>query len=177
MPLRKADKLQLTDEYQKLVSASPALLVFDYRGLSVKKFSDLRNKVRDAGGTIRVVKNRMLKRAIEDRSFSDQMSTHLVGPSAIIFMENDPVKPTKALVDFAKDNEQVLIKCGMVSDTFIDASGVEILSKTPSLEELHSKILGGIKAPATNLLGLFKGAHQKLHGLITAYADKLDEAA
>ncbi len=176
MPMKKADKHALADEYGELVDQSPSLLVFDYRGLTVDEISDLRNKVREAEATMRVVKNRMLKRAIDDKPYRD-MQEILIGPSAVIFSGEDPVKPAKALMDFAKDHEDVKVKGGMISESFIDISGVERLSKTPSLEEIHAMILGGIKAPASNILGGIKGLHQKLFGLINAYKDKLEETA
>mgnify|MGYP006271234975 CR=1 FL=1 len=179
MPLRRAEKIQLTDDYQKMVEDSQALLVFDYLGLNVEQFTELRRKVRESEGNIKVVKNRMLKRAIADKPYSGPMDEHLVGPSAVLFTTGeDPVKPTKTLVDYIKDHEDLLqIKCGMFNDGYLDSAQVEELAKTPPIEQLHAKILGGIKAPASNLLGLFKGSHQKLHGLFTAYAQKLEEAS
>lgn len=176
MPLTRSEKVKLSEEYAEIFEKAAGMVVFDYRGLSVEQFSDLRNKVREAGGNIRVVKNRMLKRALTGRL--DDMQPILVGPSAVVFSgEEDPVTPTKALVDFAKDNEIVTIKCGAVGEDFLSPDQVEILARTPSLPELHAKILGGIKAPASNLLGLIKGSHQKIHGLFTAYAQKLEEAS
>ncbi|MDP8243052.1 MAG: 50S ribosomal protein L10 [Candidatus Hinthialibacter antarcticus] len=177
MPIRRSDKVKLSEEYADWVNESSSLLVFDYRGLSVEEFSDLRNKVRDAGGRLRVVRNRMFKRAIESKPFT-QMNDLLLGPSAIIFAgESDPVAPAKALVDFAKDHEIIQIKGGSIYDDYLESSQVQLLAKTPTLPELHSKILGSVKAPASAVLGCIKGSSQKLHGLFTAYADKLEQAA
>ncbi|MBI1388739.1 MAG: 50S ribosomal protein L10 [bacterium] len=177
MPMKKAEKIQLSENYGEMVEQASSILLFDYRGLTVEQVSDLRGKLRQAGGNMRVVRNRMLKRAIETKAYSEPMSEFLKGPTAVVFSGEDPVGPAKALVEFAKSHEIVKIKCGSVYDAYLAANQVEVLANTPPLEQLHSKILGGIKAPATNLLGLIKGAHNKIHGLIKAYADKLEQAA
>ncbi len=85
--------------------------------------------------------------------------------------------PVKKLVEFAKDHEAVKVKAGVVNDMYLDAAKVEELSKIPSQDQLYAKILGGIKAPASNVLGGIKGLHQKLFGLLTAYNQKMEEAA
>ncbi|MEW6234112.1 MAG: 50S ribosomal protein L10 [Candidatus Omnitrophota bacterium] len=176
MVMKRSDKISLSEEYFSILENSSGLVVFEYRGLTVKDITELRLKVREAGGKMRVIRNRMLKRAIEDKPYKG-MQRILAGPNAVIFAGKDPVAPAKALVEFAKTHEKVEIKGGMVSNVFVDAKGVELLSKTPPLEQLYAKILGGIKAPANSVLGGVKGLHQKLHGLIKAYADKLGEAA
>ncbi len=177
MPIRREDKVKLSEEYADWVNQSSSLLLFDYRGLTVEEFSDLRGKVREAGGRLRVVRNRMFKRAIEDKPYTP-MNDLLLGPSAVIFAnQDDPVSPAKALVDFAKEHDVIEIKGGSIYDDYLEASQVDLLAKTPSLPELHSKILGSIQSPASGLLGCIKGSSQKLHGLIKAYADKLEQAA
>jgi len=176
MVMKRSEKISLSEEYASILEDSSGMVVFEYRGLTVKDITELRLKVRETGGKMRVVRNRMLKRAIEDKPYKG-MQQILAGPNAVIFAGNDPVAPAKALVEFAKTREKVVIKGGMVSNVFVDAKGIDLLSKTPPLEQLYAKILGGIKSPASNILGGVKGLHQKLHGLIKAYADKLGEAA
>lgn len=176
MPIRKQDKIQLSEKYVKMVEESSSLILFDYRGLTVAEFSELRNKVREAGGRLRVVRNRMFKRAIKEKPYT-QMNDLLLGPNAVVFAGEDPVAPAKALTEFAKTHEIIKIRGGSIYDDFLEASQVEILAKTPSREELLAKMLGSINAPATNLLGLVKASSNKIHGLITAYAEKLEKEA
>lgn len=176
MPLTRGQKIQLSEDYGALVEKSSGFVVFDYRGLTVEQVTRLRNNIRKAGGTMRVVKNRMLKRAIENKPYA-KIGEILFGPSAVMFAGDDPVAPTKALVDFAKDHEVINIKGGVVGDSYLNAAQIDQLSKVPPIEQLYSKILGGIKAPASNVLGGIKGLHNKIHGLINAYCQKLEEAA
>ncbi|RJP20943.1 MAG: 50S ribosomal protein L10 [Candidatus Omnitrophota bacterium] len=176
MSLKRTDKEKLVEEYNALLEKSSGMLIFDYRGLTVEQVTELRNNIRSAGGTMRVVKNRMMKRIVKDKPYA-KIQEVLFGPSAVIFAGDDPVAPAKKLVEFAKTHEPVKIKAGVVNEAYLDAAQVDILSKIPSKEQLYAKILGGIKAPASNILGCLKGMHQKLHGLMKAYADKLEEAA
>jgi len=176
MPLRREDKQTMVEEFKTLLDGSSGFLVFDYRGLTVGQISALRRKVRDSKSTLRIIRNRMLKRAVADKPYTD-VNPILAGPSAVIFSGPDPVAPAKVLVDFAKDHELVKIKGGVVNDRFLDAGQVEQLSKVPPLEHLQAQILGGIKAPASNVLGGIKGLSNKLHGLMKAYVDKLEQAA
>lgn len=175
MVLTKPQKVELGNEYSGVLNNSSGMMAFDYSGLSVSAFEELRNKIREKGAKMRVVKNRILKHAIQDRPYKD-MGKHLEGPTCVIFAGEDPVSPAKTLVDFTKDHDFITIKCGMINDTYLDGTQAAALAKIPSKEVLYSKILGGIKAPASNLLGMFKGMHQKLHGLMTAYAEKLEKA-
>lgn len=175
MVLSKPQKVELGNEYSDVLKNTSGMVVFDYSGLSVAAFEDLRNKLREKGAKTRVVKNRVLKHAIKDRPYS-KMGDHLEGPTCVVFAGEDPVTPAKALLDFTKDHDFITIKCGMINDTYLDGAQAIAMAKIPSKEVLYSKILGGIKAPASNLLGMFKGMHQKLHGLITAYAEKLEKA-
>lgn len=176
MPMKRSEKQTLEQEYTKFLDQSSGILLFDYRGLTVAEISQLRSKLRKVGGTLRVVRNRMLKRAVGDRPYK-QLSTLLKGPNCVVFSSKDPVSPAKELVEFAKTHDKVKIRGGAVSDSFLNAAQVEILSKTPPIEQLYAKILGGVKAPASKILGGVKGLHNKLHGLMKAYCEKLEKAA
>ncbi len=176
MPLTPSQKKELTQDYLSKIDQAPGFLVFNYQGLTVKEISELRGKIREAEAAMFVVKNRMLKRAIEGKPYSE-LNDILVGANAVIFAGDDPVSPAKALVDFAKDHDKVEILAGVVDDAYMDAKQVEALSKIPSKDQLYANILGGVKAPASNILGCVKGLGNKLHGLMTAYVEKLEEAA
>ncbi len=174
MVLTKSQKVDLGNDYSNVLNNTSGLVVFDYSGLSVSDFENLRSKVREKGANMRVVKNRVFRHAIQERPYN-KMSESLEGPTCVIFAGDDPVAPAKTLVEFQKEHDFLNIKCGMVNEDYLDSEQAVALSKIPSEQELRAKILGGIKAPASNLLGMFKGMHQKLHGLMTAYADKLEQ--
>ena len=176
MVLKRNEKVELSQEYAALLDKSVGLMVFEYRGLSVAQVTELRAKIRESKATMRVVKNRMLKRALEGRAYQE-LGSILQGPNAVIFATEDPIAPARVLMNFAKSSEWVKVKAGMIENMYLKAAQAEQLATLPSLEELHAKILGGIQAPARQILGLVKGLHQKLHGLLKAHADKLEEAA
>ncbi len=176
MPIKRSDKETLVQVYTRFLDQSAGLLLFDYRGLTVGEITELRNKVRKAGGTLRVVRNRMLKRVIANKPYTE-MNDLLKGPNCVIFTGPDPVSPAKALVEFAKTHEKIQIRGGAVNDSFLTAAQVDQLSKIPPIDQLYAKILGGVKAPASKILGGVKGLHNKLHGLIKAHCEKLEQAA
>ncbi len=177
MTVTRSDKEKLTQLYTENLEGAAGFLLFNYHKLSVDKISALRNQIREAGGVMRVVRNRMMKRVIADRPYKEDINNLLLGPNCVIFSGDDPVAPAKILMEFAKKNDQIEIRGGVVGEDYLDAAQVAILSKTPSLNQLHSMILGSVKAPASNVLGCVKGLHNKLHGLMKAYCEKLEDAA
>ena len=178
MPLKRQEKVELALDYKKVVDSAAGFILFDYRGLTVAQFSDLRRKIRETGAQVQVVKNRLLKRAVGEKAYASKIGRDLKGTTAVIFSnESDPIAPAKVLVDYAKTNEKVKIKSGVVGKDYMDAKGVDVLSKIPGKKELYSKVLGSIKAPASKLLGCLKGGPNKIHGLITALAEKKEKEA
>lgn len=174
--MRKAEKIELTEEYKQLVDSAAALILFDYRGTSVEEFTQLRRDMRAQGGSIRVIRNRMLKWAVEDLPFAE-ISEHLVGPTALAMATEDPAATAKVLVDFARSHEPVQVKCGVIDGRAISAKQVTDLARLPSREVLMAQVLSGMIAPMTILAVCLQAPHQQLLGLIEAYRGKLEEAA
>ena len=123
-----------------------AVWVIDYRGLTVKESQQLRRDVRAAGGVMRVYKNTLVKRALADMGMVD-MDAILDGPSAFVFAKEEPVAPAKALKDFAKTNQNVVLKGGIMENEFQDAAAFEQIASLPSRDEL----LGGIACALTGV--------------------------
>ena len=174
--MRRADKLELTEEYKRQVESLAGLILFDYRGLSVDDFTQLRREMRKENATVRVVRNRILAWAVKDMPFAD-ISEHLVGPTATVMAETDPAAAAKTLMDFAKTHEQIQVKCGVVENQTIPAERVTYLAKLPSRDVLMSMVLAGMVGPMTSLAGCFQSLHQNLAGLFDAYKQKLESAA
>jgi large subunit ribosomal protein L10 len=174
--VRKAEKIQLAEEYKELIESVAGLILFDYRGVSVEDFTQLRRGMRSQGASVRVIRNRMLKRAVEDLPYAG-ISEHLVGPTALTLAPEDPAAAAKTLVDFAKGHENVQIKCGVVEGRILPAEKVNDLAKLPSRDVLMSMVLSGMIAPMTGLAACLEAVQRQLLGLIEAYRGKLEEAA
>jgi large subunit ribosomal protein L10 len=136
-------------------------------GLSVAQSTDLRAKMRDAGATYKVAKNRLAKLAIKDTDYSG-IGEYLSGPTALAWSE-DPVAAAKAAVEFAKANEKLEIVGGSMGTQVLDEAGIRALASMPSLDELRGKIVGLINAPATKVAQVVNAPAAKLARVFGAY--------
>ena len=139
-------------------------------GLSVKQSTDLRTKMRDAGATYKVAKNRLAKLALKDTPYAG-LEEHLTGPTALAW-STDPIAAAKAAVEFAKTNDRLEIVGGAMGSTQLNAEGVKALAAMPSLDELRAKIVGLVNAPATKVAQLVNAPASKLARVFAAYGDK-----
>ncbi len=139
-------------------------------GLSVKQSTDLRAKMREAGGTYKVAKNRLARLALKDTQYQG-LEEYLTGPTALAWSA-DPVAAAKAAVDFAKTNDKLEIVGGAMGSTQLDAAGVKALAAMPSLNELRATIVGLVNSPATKVAQLVNAPAAKLARVFGAYAAK-----
>ena len=139
-------------------------------GLSVKQSTDLRSKMREAGGTYKVAKNRLAKLALKDTQYQ-AIEEYLTGPTALAW-STDPVAAAKAAVDFAKTNDKLEIVGGAMGSTQLNAEGIKALAAMPSLDELRGKIVGLVNAPATKVAQLVNAPAAKLARVFGAYGAK-----
>jgi large subunit ribosomal protein L10 len=139
-------------------------------GMTVAQSTDLRNKVREAGASYKVAKNRLAKLAIADTDY-DGIGEFLTGPTALA-TSVDPVAAAKAVVDFAKTTDKIEIVGGAMGSQVLNADGVKALASMPSLDELRAKLVGLIQAPATKIAQLSTAPAAKLARVFGAYAAK-----
>ncbi|MBS0482229.1 MAG: 50S ribosomal protein L10 [Proteobacteria bacterium] len=139
-------------------------------GLTVAQSTVLRGKVRDAGATYKVAKNRLAKLAIQDTDYAG-IGEFLTGPTAIA-TSADPVAAAKAVVEFAKTNDKLEIVGGSMGAQVLNAEGIKALASMPSLDELRAKLIGLVQAPATKVAQLTTAPAAKLARVFGAYAAK-----
>lgn len=137
-------------------------------GMTVAQSTDLRNKIREAGATYKVAKNRLAKLAIKDTSY-EGIGEYLTGPTAIA-ASVDPVAAAKAVVDFAKTTDKIEIVGGSMGSQVLTPEGVKALASMPSLDELRAKLIGLVQAPATKIAQLSTAPAAKLARVFGAYA-------
>ena len=170
MPMTRAQKQeQITEVNAKLKEAGIALVVHN-QGLTVAQMSELRGKMREAGATFKVSKNRLNKIAAKDTPY-EKISDLFQGPTAIATSE-DPVSVAKGLVEFAKTNEKLVIVGGAFGDQMLDVKAIEALSKLPSMDELRAKIIGMLKTPATRIASVLQAPGGQVARVIAAKASK-----
>ncbi len=170
----RAEKKQLVATLSQVFSDASVVVVTRNHGLTVAQVNDLRGKMRAAGASYKVAKNRLARIALEGTDYS-AISDLLVGPTALA-TSADPVAAAKAAVDFARTNDKLEIVGGAMGLTVLDVDGIKALAALPSLNELRAKIVGLVQAPATKLAQLTSAPAGKLARVFAAYADTAQAA-
>lgn len=142
-------KQAVVDEIANKLQSSVSVVVVDYRGLSVSQVTELRKQLRDAGVDFKVYKNSMSRRATETVGL-EGLNEYLTGPNAIAFSTDDVIAPAKILNDFAKKNDKLEIKAGIIEGTIATEAEVKALAELPSREGLLSMLLSVLQAPMRN---------------------------
>jgi large subunit ribosomal protein L10 len=142
-------KQALVGEIADKLKNSPSTVIVDYRGLSVAQVTELRKQLREAGVEFKVYKNTMTRRAAEQAGI-EGLGEFLTGPNAIAFGAEDVVAPAKILNEFAKKNDALEIKAGVLEGNFVSVEEVKALAELPSREGLLSMVLSVLQAPIRN---------------------------
>jgi large subunit ribosomal protein L10 len=166
----RAEKSQLVDTLSSVFKDTGVIVVAHYSGLSVAQMTALRARMREAGGGVRVAKNRLVKLALKGTD-AEAISDLFEGPTVIAFSK-DPVAAAKAAIDFAKVNDKLVIRGGAMGKTALDADGVKALATLPSLDELRGKLVGLIASPATKVAQVLNAPAAQLARVLSAYAEK-----
>ncbi|WP_445478817.1 50S ribosomal protein L10 [Lysinibacillus irui] len=141
-------QVQVQEITEKFQNAS-SVVVVDYRGLNVAQVTELRKQLREAGVEFKVYKNTLTRRAAEAAGV-EGINDVLVGPNAIAFSNEDVVAPAKIINEFAKKNEALEIKAGIIEGTISSVEDVKALAELPSREGLLSMLLSVLQAPVRN---------------------------
>lgn len=170
----RAEKREFVTELNAAFQGAGSVVVAHYTGLTVAEMSDLRSKMRDAGGIVKVAKNRLAKIALEGTE-AEGMSDLFVGQTLIAYAD-DPVTAPKVASEFAKTNDKLVVLGGSLGPTLLDADGVKALATLPSLDELRAKIVGMVSTPATRIAQVVNAPAGQVARVIGAYAQQ-NEAA
>ncbi|WP_347058042.1 50S ribosomal protein L10 [Blastococcus sp. HT6-30] len=163
-------KAAVIDEITERFQSSSAAVLTEYRGLTVAQLTQLRRSLGE-GSSYAIVKNTLTKRAAEQVGFSD-LTPLLNGPTAIAFIEGDPVNAAKAIRDFARANPLLVVKGGVVEGRTVDAAEVTRLADVESREVLLAKLAGAMKGNLTKAAGLFQAPLSQVARLAAALQEK-----
>ncbi|MED4600372.1 50S ribosomal protein L10 [Paenibacillus validus] len=153
---------QVTEVSEKL-KASSCAIVADYRGLNVAQVTELRKQLREAGIEFQVLKNTLVRRATATAELTE-LDSFLSGPTAIAFSKDDIIAPAKILTDFAKKNDKLEVKAGVVEGKVVDFNQIKALAELPSREGLLSMLLSVLQAPVRNFALAVKAVAEKQEG-------------
>jgi large subunit ribosomal protein L10 len=166
----RSQKRQITAALHEDLAATVCVVVTHQTGLSVDEATQLRRQMRAAGARYRVTKNRLARRAIEGTPFA-ALAPLFTGPTAIAF-SRDPVAAARAAVEYANRNNKLTVIGGGLSGQPLDAAGIRALATLPSLDELRSKIIGLLNAPATKLAVLLQTPAGQLARVVAAHSEQ-----
>ncbi len=170
----RAEKREFVTSLNSVFQSTGSVVVAHYAGLTVEQMNDFRSKMRTAGGSVKVAKNRLAKIALQGTE-SESMQALFNGQTLICYSD-DPVVAPKVASDFAKANDNLVILGGAMGATALDANGVKELASLPSLDELRAKIVGMISTPATRIAQVVNAPAGQLARVFGAYSQKNETA-
>lgn len=167
--MNRTQKEETVAELKGALSAAASIVVLHQTGLDAAQTTDLRRKMREAGATYRVTKNRLTRRALDGTPY-EGLAELFKGPTAVAYSK-DPMAPAKVVVEFARGAEnKIVILGGALGATRLDGAGVKGLAALPSLDQLRGRIAGLLRAPATKLAVMLQAPASKLARVVQAYA-------
>ena len=165
------EKIDSVTQTVERLRRSQAVVVVHYQGLSVRQMQDLRRQLRETGSELKVLKNRLVKRALAD-SQCEALDESLTGATALAFGYDDPTSPSKVCAKFARGNDKLQIRCGLLGRKRIDAAKVMALSKLPGRTELLTQMAGTLLAP---LRQMATAMHQSMAKIVYAMKARGDQ--
>ncbi|WP_374290476.1 50S ribosomal protein L10 [Paenirhodobacter enshiensis] len=166
----RAQKEKVVEELGQIFASSGVVVVAHYTGMTVAQMQDLRAKMREVGGSVRVAKNTLAKIALEGKP-CESMGNLLSGMTVLAFSD-DPVAAAKVADAYAKTNDKFVILGGAMGDTALDVAGVKAVAQMPSREELIASIVGCIGAPASNIAGAIGAPASNIAGILKTLEER-----
>jgi large subunit ribosomal protein L10 len=173
--VRKEEKTQYVDELREAMKGSQIVLRTRYSGLNVAKMSALRKQLSESGVRYKVVRNTLLRRAVEGTDY-EPLVRDLKGPIALAFTEEDAVATAKVLTDFAKGEEVFSIDIGVLDGKELSAAQIQSLASLPGKDQLRAQLLSLLQTVPQRLLGVLQAPARDMVGVIEARRKNLDEA-
>jgi large subunit ribosomal protein L10 len=173
--VRLEEKQKITEDLHERFSKSAVVVVTDYKGLDVSSMNELRRKLREADIEFQVAKNTLLVRAAKDTDVA-LIQDYFKGPSAVALSYSDPVAPAKILMQFAKDNQKLEIKGGLLKNKVLDPAAIKALAMLPSREILLGRFLSVLNEVPTSLVRTIAAIPRSLLNVLTAIKDQKEAA-
>jgi large subunit ribosomal protein L10 len=161
------EKKQIVDELHEKFADAVIVILTDYKGLDVTAMNQLRKNLHEADVEYQVVKNSLMSRASEETNIA-LIKDNFKGPSAVALSYNNPVAPAKVLTEFAKKNDKLEIKIGIMKDKILDLDSIKALSALPSREQLLAQVLSAINGVPTALVRALNDVPSRLLNVLNA---------
>ncbi len=176
MALRLEDKQAIVAEVNEAAGNALSAVLADYRGLTVEEMTSLRKQAREEGVYLRVVRNTLLKRAVEGTEY-ECINEALIGPTMLAFSQEDPGAAARVIQDFAKTHDQLEVKALSISGKLLAADQIDVLAKMPTRDQAISMLMSVMQAPVTKLVRTMNEVPGKLVRTLAAVRDQKEQAA
>ena len=166
--MNRAEKESFVVDFREKVKQAPVMYLTDFTGLDVKSMTSLRQNLRASGAEYLVVKNRLVKRALEGLQVPD-ITDALLGPTGVVLGYGGVVEPAKIISDFAKEHgDKPVFKLGLLDDKVVSADEIVLLAQLPPREQLLADLAGALEAPMAALASALESKLQEMSGLLDA---------
>jgi large subunit ribosomal protein L10 len=173
--MRLEEKKQVTEALAQELDGAGTIYLTDFTGLDVRSITELRSRFREQGVRYRVVKNTLMRRALEGLDLPD-LSEHLEGPTGLVMSDEDPVAPAKVMKEFAKEHDdRPVVKIGVVDRRVVEADAVARLASLPPREHLLGAIAGGLTGSVGAIAGALEALLRDIAHMIESSARKREE--
>ena len=170
--MKRTDKESFVQEFRERLQESPAVFLTDFSGLDVKSMTTLRRQLKQNGAEYLVVKNRLVRLALQELTLPD-ITEWLEGPTGVILGHSGPVEAAKTVADFAKSHDdRPVFKVGVLDDSLLNADQIAQLAKLPPREQLLAMLAGALEGPMSGLAGALEAKLQEMSGLLEALKEK-----
>lgn len=166
--MKRSEKLQIITEVTEKVSRAKSLFFADFTGISVEQINELRREFRKSGIEYHVLKNTLVRKALESVTGYDKVFDQLVGPTAIAFSYGDPIAPARIMKKFREKHEKLNVKVCVLEKQVYDGSKLNELAKLPSREEMVAGILGSIQSPISGVVNAIAAVMRNVVNVIDA---------
>jgi len=176
LAITREQKEKLVAQYKDILNRNTTLIFTEYAGLSVKQIEDLRGRIREVGGEFYVVKNNLVKRAIDEVGMA-QPEGNLDGPTAIGVTDEDVTGLAKAIVDLSKETKVFQVKGAVIDGEFFNSARVKSLAALPPMPVIQAQLLSTLQAPASQLAGVLASSVRQVASVVKAYSETEAAAA
>lgn len=170
----REEKVKALEEIKNSLNGASGIVLADFKGVSVASLDKLRTNVINDGGVSKVVKNKLLKKALEEVNMNG-MDPYLKENTIMFSSKEDILKVLKALADFSKENDKFVIKAGYLDGQVFDKAGIIAMSKLPSRKELIGMVAGGINSVLASFVGTLNGVMTTFVGTVEALEKKKEQ--
>ncbi len=172
----RAKKEEAVKVLKEKLNSARVVILTDYRGLNVSEITELRRQLREEGIQFKVVKNTLTKIAASDMGY-ETLREHLEGPTAVAFGYEDPVTAAKILEKFAKTNDKLELKAGLLEGNLLDVAAIKALAALPAREVLLGQVAGAFQSPLSAFASVLQGNIRNLVYVLDAIREQKEKSA